>query len=112
MQQALVIAGDHHRHGRLVEAQTIYGRVLEKYPANATALEGLGATAAKALVEAQSPEDFAAAVADLLESGRGPALGAQASACVREHYGWSRSLARLQALLAGPAGALPLASGE
>jgi tetratricopeptide (TPR) repeat protein len=45
LQQALIIAGDHHRSGRLGEAQTIYGRVLEKYPDNATALEGLGAIA-------------------------------------------------------------------
>ncbi len=45
LQQALVIAGDHHRHGRLVDAQTIYSRVLEKHPDNATALEGLGAIA-------------------------------------------------------------------
>ena len=43
LQQALIIAGDHHRSGRLSEAQTIYGRVLQKYPDNPTALEGLGA---------------------------------------------------------------------
>jgi tetratricopeptide (TPR) repeat protein len=45
LQQALIIAGDHHRQGRLPEAQTIYARVLEKNPGNATALEGLGAIA-------------------------------------------------------------------
>lgn len=45
LQQALVIAGDHHRHGRLLDAQAIYARVLEKHPDNATALEGLGAIA-------------------------------------------------------------------
>jgi tetratricopeptide (TPR) repeat protein len=45
LQQALIIAGDHHRHGRLAEAQTIYARVLEKYPGDAAALEGLGAIA-------------------------------------------------------------------
>ena len=45
LQQALIIAGDHHRNGRLVEAATIYGRVLAKHPDNAVALEGLGAIA-------------------------------------------------------------------
>ncbi len=45
LQQALAIAADHHRHGRLGEARTIYDRVLQKHPDNATALEGLGAIA-------------------------------------------------------------------
>jgi len=45
LQQALIIAGDHHRHGRFNDAQTIYLRVLEKHPDNPMALEGMGALA-------------------------------------------------------------------
>ncbi|MFD1627370.1 tetratricopeptide repeat protein [Azospirillum griseum] len=41
--EALSIAFDHHRAGRLVEAETLYGRILDVDPTNATALQLLGA---------------------------------------------------------------------
>jgi tetratricopeptide (TPR) repeat protein len=66
LQQALVIAGDHHRQGRLAEAQTIYARVLEKYPEHATALEGLGAIALAQQNFAQAQQFLEAA---LLKTG-------------------------------------------
>lgn len=62
LQQALVIAGDHHRHGRLLDAQTIYARVLEKHPDHPTALEGLGAIALAQQNFAQAQQFIAAAL--------------------------------------------------
>ncbi len=44
--EALSIAFDHHRAGRLAEAATLYGRILDADPANAAALQLLGALAA------------------------------------------------------------------
>jgi sugar transferase (PEP-CTERM/EpsH1 system associated) len=99
-------------------ARGIQNKVLEAMAmarpivASPAALEGLGAAAARALVEAQSPEDFAAAVQRLLTGDEGPALGAAAAACARESYGWPRSLARLDDLLGGRDDRRPLASGE
>lgn len=44
--EALSVAFDHHRAGRLVEAETLYGRILDADPTNAAALQLLGAIAA------------------------------------------------------------------
>ncbi len=41
--EALSVAFDHHRAGRLVEAETLYGRILDVDSTNATALQLLGA---------------------------------------------------------------------
>src|SRR5438874_558766 len=43
--QAVQIAGEHHRAGRGAEAETIYRHVLAQYPGHAGALHGLGVLA-------------------------------------------------------------------
>jgi glycosyltransferase involved in cell wall biosynthesis len=95
---------------KVLEAMAM-GRPIVASPA---ALEGIGPEAAKYLAQAHSPEEFAAAIAQILQ-GKGPAaLGTAASACARESYGWGRSFARLDQLLGAvaPDASLAKASGE
>lgn len=63
LHQALAIASDHHRNGRLPQAAEIFRRVLAKHPANESALQGLGAIAL-------AQRDFAAAQRLLTEALR------------------------------------------
>ena len=93
---------------KVLEAMAM-GRPIVASPA---ALEGIGPEAANYLISAQTPDYFAAAVGRILE-GQGPVgLGAEAAGCARTVYGWSRSLARLEELLASPGDNRAKASGE
>jgi len=93
---------------KVLEAMAM-GRPIVASPA---ALEGIGPEAAKYLVSAESREDFAAAITQIL-SGKGPeALGAEAAVCARETYGWGRSLRHLEDLLATPLDNRAKAAGE
>ena len=93
---------------KVLEAMAM-GRPIVASPA---ALEGIGPEAAKYLVSAESPEDFATSIAQIL-TGAGPAaLGVEAAQSARETYGWGRSLRHLEALLNGPLGHRAKAAGE
>ncbi len=95
---------------KVLEAMAM-GRPIVASPA---ALEGIGPEAAKYLAQAHSPDEFAAAIARILD-GKGPAaLATAVSACARESYGWGRSFARLDELLGGASSdaSLAKASGE
>lgn len=99
-------------------ARGIQNKVLEAMamakPVVATpaALEGISDEAAHSLIEANSPEAFAAAVGRMLESAERSALGAKASICARETYGWGKSLSRLEGLLESSPDNLAKAAGE
>jgi sugar transferase (PEP-CTERM/EpsH1 system associated) len=93
---------------KVLEAMAM-GRPVVASPA---ALEGIGPEAAKYLISAQAPQDFAAAVRRVLAEAGVAALGGEAARCARETYGWGRSLARLEDLLAGPLDNRAKASGE
>jgi len=93
---------------KVLEAMAM-GRPVVASPA---ALEGIGPEAAKYLISAQAPQDFAAAVRRVLAEAGVAALGGEAARCARETYGWGRSLARLEDLLAGPFDNRAKASGE
>lgn len=93
---------------KVLEAMAM-GRPVVASPA---ALEGIGPEASKYLMSAQSPEEFAAAVRRVLDDTGSAALGASAARCARETYGWGRSLARLEDLLAGPSDNRAKAAGE
>jgi glycosyltransferase involved in cell wall biosynthesis len=93
---------------KVLEAMAM-GRPVVASPA---ALEGIGPEAAKYLISAQAPQDFAVAVRRVLAEAGVAALGGEAARCARETYGWGRSLARLGDLLAGPFDNRAKASGE
>jgi glycosyltransferase involved in cell wall biosynthesis len=93
---------------KVLEAMAM-GRPIVASPA---ALEGIGPDAAKYLVSAHSPEDFAASIGQILTGGGPAALGVEAAVCARETYGWDRSLGRLEGLLADPLNNRAKASGE
>jgi sugar transferase (PEP-CTERM/EpsH1 system associated) len=99
-------------------ARGIQNKVLEAMAmgrpvlASPAALEGIGPEAGKYLISAQAPQDFAAAVRRVLTEAGVAALGGEAARCARETYGWGRSLARLEGLLAGPLDNRAKASGE
>ncbi len=93
---------------KVLEAMAM-GRPVVASPA---ALEGIGPEAAKYLLSAQSPEDFAAAVNRVVGDTGSAALGAAAARCARDTYGWGRSLARLEDLLEGPSDNRAKAAGE
>ena len=93
---------------KVLEAMAM-GRPIVASPA---ALEGIGPEAAKYLVSAESPADFAAAIRQILV-GKGPGtLGAEAAVCARETYGWGRSLRYLEDFLATPMDNRAKAAGE
>jgi len=93
---------------KVLEAMAM-GRPVVASPA---ALEGIGPEAAKHLICAPSPADFATAVRRVLTDAGSAALGAEAARCARDTYGWKRSLGHLEGLLAGPLDNRAKASGE
>lgn len=88
-------------------ARGIQNKVLEAMamarPVVATrdAFEGVRATAGRDLLIADTPEDFAAAVASVLDGAR-PGLGAAGRAAMLAGHDWSATLAPLDAMLGVP----------
>ncbi len=88
----------------LLIARGIQNKVLEAMAmarpvvATAAAFEGVRATAGRDLLVADSPEDFAAAVAAVLDGAHG-ALGKHARAAMLAGHEWTATLAPLDAML-------------
>lgn len=73
--------------------------------ATSQAMNGIRAERGRDILIADAADEFAAAVADVIDGAADPAIGARARATILERYDWDTNLAALRAIVDAAAGA-------